>query len=1311
MSEVLHHPKLFAAYPDLAERPVAFPPVMDSLGAYNEKADHIRVMVRTEPEMLSTLLHEVQHAIQAREGFARGGDTGEEFTETVRTEVAQLSSDTQDEVVRWRNENRHLVLAAEAADDRLREALIYDSARRLGEHAEREQPSRVLRLIRNELQWLYMPGFNSIEEARELQREWHNMPPRHRLADRNAFLKDFAERASRLLMNTIPEDHLQQIRGDQRTPRSMLAAYRREADRRNEALAPMRQLEHQSKATKRLHSAIRHMVPYGIYRALYGEVEARNVQARQALTPEERRLRSPLLTQDVPPEEVIIMFGGMDVHAPSTLMSADPAVTRLTHTPDSLRRAMNAAMPGVASSLEKAGLLRVITALEIPSHIADARFSVTGYHGTRHRFERFSSDAIGRGEGAQVFGYGLYFAGERDVAEFYRKQLANNALLDGKPVKDLFDQDQSIAHTLADRMRFEGVTADEARSLEIKDWRDRVELLTAALADETGSDGWGDLDDDFERYALYELSLYQREIAALEAFDTARVKLNPGFTYRATLPPDDQYLLWDKPFREQPAPVRKALTQAQGLNSAVIDNWMDEFSESQQQNGEQLYRALASNMGSDQAASEFLQASGISGIKYLDQWSRVEGEGSFNYVVFDDSQISVEEVLHSRDGRIQGYVHRGVVSMVSDNIALDTSVQGLLLHEVGIHLMKGSRTDDQWRVLLEQFEGMAAVPGSRAEAAMLRVPGNTPPHLCSEEGLGYFCEMNPELPLARKVTAWVREKVRAWVTEGQEGTMLGRLSRWANTLTGDDLIFMAQSGVRAAVALANRPNQSASLSDSADRLPYVDSSRHSSATPSDPGAINYFDDREARVTVRRIKEGCQQAIEKAASIMAERVEPGDILVPLPGPVAMGDASRLLAKAIADKAGGEFRDVLKRTESYVMAEPMLADRSPMTSTVRIEVETELPTDARVHLVDTIIGAGEVMRAAQKVVPTGNPLVFAEDRSSVAAHDINASSLHGASSLGQEVVASDVSARIAYLEARGVNVERAVAPMLRKSFGPSHLIPFVDVGSEEAIFGAGEYRLRSTKVFDAVSDPTLRQKAIDLFNSHGGWRDTFHGDVALAREHSGRRTWAFDPALDCDGDLFGSAGAAVVEALTREGYDTFVFRGSDGITPIMGVVGVEQVFRIDSNCVATLDIATSGTPSCDQITAAVFGEECAQLYADEVVVSMADYIARGQSPALRPQNEAGLLPIEIASDAWEGLREQIRSLPDRVAAEHVCSLIDRLPDEVSAYVGDTALGQWLSANEQGTIARYELERLLCGSMVPGSERTSKLPGVTM
>lgn len=48
------------------------------------------------------------------------------------------------------------------------------------------------------------------------------------------------------------------------------------------------------------------------------------------------------------------------------------------------------------------------------------------YHGTPHDFDRFSTEKIGTGEGAQAYGWGLYFSGKREVAEWYKEKLSGH---------------------------------------------------------------------------------------------------------------------------------------------------------------------------------------------------------------------------------------------------------------------------------------------------------------------------------------------------------------------------------------------------------------------------------------------------------------------------------------------------------------------------------------------------------------------------------------------------------------------------------------------------------------------------------------------------------------------------------------------------------------------------------------------------------------------------------------------------------------------------------------------------------------------
>lgn len=81
LKDVLYHPELFRQYPQLGDVAVKFQPLPDPdmLARYNSRDNTITF--NTQPKanpsrtLLEVTLHEVQHAIQAEEGFARGGNT------------------------------------------------------------------------------------------------------------------------------------------------------------------------------------------------------------------------------------------------------------------------------------------------------------------------------------------------------------------------------------------------------------------------------------------------------------------------------------------------------------------------------------------------------------------------------------------------------------------------------------------------------------------------------------------------------------------------------------------------------------------------------------------------------------------------------------------------------------------------------------------------------------------------------------------------------------------------------------------------------------------------------------------------------------------------------------------------------------------------------------------------------------------------------------------------------------------------------------------------------------------------------------
>ncbi|QND61464.1 PLxRFG domain-containing protein [Mesorhizobium huakuii] len=180
------------------------------------------------------------------------------------------------------------------------------------------------------------------------------------------------------------------------------------------------------------------------------------------------------------------------------------------------------------------------------------------YHGTPHAFDRFSTAKIGTGEGFQSFGWGLYFASLKDVAETYRQMLARDG----------------------------------------------------------------------------------------------------GQVIKVDVPENSELMLWDKPLDEQPPAVKRALrsmvdvVKKPGIFSREPEKTFRAITREvlagkdwHSTTGGQLYGMLARRLGkgdaNQQAASKALLQAGIPGHRYLDAGSRADGDGSYNYVVYDDGRVSM----------------------------------------------------------------------------------------------------------------------------------------------------------------------------------------------------------------------------------------------------------------------------------------------------------------------------------------------------------------------------------------------------------------------------------------------------------------------------------------------------------------------------------------------------------------------------------------------------------------------------------------------------------------------------------------------
>jgi GGDEF domain-containing protein len=271
-----------------------------------------------------------------------------------------------------------------------------------------------------------------------------------------------------------------------------------------------------------------------------------------------------------------------------------------------------------SGELLKAKLQRVMSPEEFMALGYDA-FKQPVYHGTPHRdVDRFSLEKIGTGEGNQAFGWGLYFAGKKAVAEFYRRMLAKTPEWSELPEAPA---DSTAANLLRD------VDPTDLKAVEAKIHEAKGHYLRGRA---------GRYIYKFDDGSLIQLSEYKAE---------ARSDIKEkGQTFKVDVPEDSELLDYDTPLSEQPEAVRAILEKAiPELGFKKLDNpdlyW--------KQTGGDWYKHVSALFpDGDKDASEYLRSVGIPGLRYLDQDSRAGDEGSHNYVIWQEDRIEIQERLY-----------------------------------------------------------------------------------------------------------------------------------------------------------------------------------------------------------------------------------------------------------------------------------------------------------------------------------------------------------------------------------------------------------------------------------------------------------------------------------------------------------------------------------------------------------------------------------------------------------------------------------------------------------------------------------------
>jgi len=227
--------------------------------------------------------------------------------------------------------------------------------------------------------------------------------------------------------------------------------------------------------------------------------------------------------------------------------------------------------------------------------------AATVWHGSPHKFDAFDASKIGKGEGAQIYGHGIYFAEEPQVAEEYARKLSKPfAEFDKQPSNEYEQAVSDAINSAIQRAQYDSRT---------KFANDQFNAIANPIRDRLYGNAYAGLKPMPKEQLDRALAMQ----AAAESLGRPRIS-DAGSLYKVDLP-DSQ--------------ISKMLDWDAG--------------------GEDVWRDAVAKHGSAKKAAQALRSQGIPGIRYLDDDSRSAGAGTSNYVVFPGEE-NILSIL-SRNGK------------------------------------------------------------------------------------------------------------------------------------------------------------------------------------------------------------------------------------------------------------------------------------------------------------------------------------------------------------------------------------------------------------------------------------------------------------------------------------------------------------------------------------------------------------------------------------------------------------------------------------------------------------------------------------
>jgi ribosomal protein S18 acetylase RimI-like enzyme len=611
LDEIYDSKELYDAYPTAKDIRVSFVDSDDFKGAYNHGKNEIELAINNfeEPiDLLSTLLHEIQHHIQYAEGFATGSNTdsvanqalseinkiGKQI-EAVKQEMREPGAN----LIKLRDKQSELENKSKKLNQQISK-LIKDAQSKM--KVELKGPAEIKAFVDLALKDTDVKKEMYIRAAGEV--ESRNVQKRMGLSEE--------ERMNKLLSST-------------------------EDVRRNDQLVLGAALRGETPALKSKAQLVT-LEPIDF------ENESDNIDVYEASSVAEKiakdngvnilrgkDLKSVALNED---GDVVVSGDefSFDVAVDKSMQGkgvgeklVNEAISEFNteNYEGQLKYSVDVTNPVMEKLLSKYGFEVV---KRIPGHAMmehptnnpkiKSKAQVDAYHGTGYEFDRFSAEKIGTGEGAQAFGWGLYFTDVKEIANEYAKKISFKNTVDNF-LKEIGAEGATY------RVWNEIISYMPEES--------KGEWLMEAI-DQNYYDTFREEEvDQLRKFAEYKIKNNNKLPVSKNVYS---VILHQGKT-----PDQYKWLEWDK---KPSYNIEKSISDA--FYKMGEPSYAEDISMSP--TGNELYQRLSDFFGSDKEASMFLLKNGIDGVKYpaesISRGTTSDTARGFNYVVFDENAVTIK---------------------------------------------------------------------------------------------------------------------------------------------------------------------------------------------------------------------------------------------------------------------------------------------------------------------------------------------------------------------------------------------------------------------------------------------------------------------------------------------------------------------------------------------------------------------------------------------------------------------------------------------------------------------------------------------